>query len=365
MGLLLFSSMAMFLFSPSPILAESFVAPYSGTLYIRCIGGSAGATSDFGTGTNLSDWTPYLRNLPPSCPTTEIQIGNVTAGQVVPFAMRTQWLGKEYWAFSTAQDQASTTAFSDTDNSLKWGGKIIEQTDPDTWVMHLDDAASYTVDDNDADFLIQIRLVRARRQVTQNFPSTETELVDRDASMNKNASIPAVVSFVAVCLFPFSIPAQQAQESTVSDPEAYAVYAALIPQEYPIRREPQKPVVLQREAETFPAAFGSCFPQNVGQDWQPVVDSYKAENTNSRVVIPGQPLRLVYSVAPKSSLGRDDTYIQVSAVGFNASKTRAMVYVAFHCGPKCAGGAHHFVEKVGGAWREAALPNVSQCGWDS
>ena len=169
LGLSLLCGLAVFFFSPLPAFAESFVAPYSGTLYIRCIGGSAGATSDFGTGTNPADWTPYLRSLPPSCPTTEVRIGSVTTGQVVPFAMRTQWLEREYWAFSTAQDEASTAAFSDSDNSLKMGGKTIEQTAPDTWVMHLDDAASYTVDDNDADFLIQIRLVRTSSPVTQNF----------------------------------------------------------------------------------------------------------------------------------------------------------------------------------------------------
>jgi hypothetical protein len=143
---------------PSTVFAETFVAPYAGTVFIRCIGGSAGATSDFGTGTNSADWTPYLHSLPSQ--TGEVRIGNVTAGQVVPFAMRTDWLGKEYWAFSTVSDPASTTAFGDTDNSLKMGGRVIEQTGPDTWVMHLDDAASFTVDDNDADFLIQIRLVR-------------------------------------------------------------------------------------------------------------------------------------------------------------------------------------------------------------
>jgi len=177
--LFLLCGLAGSLVSPSPAFAESFVAPYSGTLYLRCIGGSAGATSEFGTGTSPADWTSYLRNLPPASPTSEIRIGNVTAGELVPFAMRTKWLGKEYWAFSTADDQASATAFSDTDNSLMMGGNIIEQTAPNTWVMHLDDAASYTVDDNDADFLIEIRLVRTSSPVTQYFQSLETESVLR------------------------------------------------------------------------------------------------------------------------------------------------------------------------------------------
>jgi hypothetical protein len=38
------------------------------------------------------------------------------------------------------------------------GGKIIQQTSQTTWLMHLDDAASYRIDDDDNDILIQLRL---------------------------------------------------------------------------------------------------------------------------------------------------------------------------------------------------------------
>jgi len=139
--------------------AEVFIAPTTGTLYLSCIGGSAGAVSQFGTGTSIGTFIPYLSSLPQSCPTNEVSIGTVTAGQSVPFGIHTVWQGQDYYAFSTGTDQASVIAFSDTHNSLGMGGKIIQQTGTNTWVMHLDDAASYLVDDNDSDILIQVRLV--------------------------------------------------------------------------------------------------------------------------------------------------------------------------------------------------------------
>jgi uncharacterized protein (TIGR03437 family) len=138
--------------------AESFIAPVSGTLFMQCVGGSAGATSQFGTGTSIGNFVSYLNSVPGSCPTTEVQVGVVTAGQTVTFGIHTLWNGRDYWAFSNGTDQASIIAFSDTHNSLGMGGNIIQQTSPNTWVMHLDDAASYLVDDNNADILIQLRL---------------------------------------------------------------------------------------------------------------------------------------------------------------------------------------------------------------
>ena len=133
-------------------MAAGFVAPSSGTLYMKCIGGNGAATSIFGTGTSQANFVPYLTGVPQSCPSTEVSIGSINAGQTVQFGMSTVWGGQTYWAFSNSTDQASTVAF----NNL--GGSILQQTSSSTWVMHLDDAASYTVDDDNDDILIQLRL---------------------------------------------------------------------------------------------------------------------------------------------------------------------------------------------------------------
>jgi hypothetical protein len=140
--------------------AESFVAPASGTLYVKCVGGSAGAVSQLGMGTSISNFVPLLSSLPQTCPTTELPVGPVRAGQAVPFGIHTVWQGTDYWAFSTGNDQASIAAFSDVYDSLKMGGKISQQTGTNLWVLHLSDAAHYTVSlDLANNILIQIRLV--------------------------------------------------------------------------------------------------------------------------------------------------------------------------------------------------------------
>jgi uncharacterized protein (TIGR03437 family) len=139
--------------------AEGFIAPFSGNLYLKCIGGSSAGVSTFGVGTSPSNYVPYLTGLPdrPS-PSGEVFVGAVTAGQTVFLGISTPYNNQTYWAFSNASDQASVVAFTDVDNSLRMGGRIIEETAPTMWLMHLDDAASFLFDDDDNDILIQIRL---------------------------------------------------------------------------------------------------------------------------------------------------------------------------------------------------------------
>ncbi len=139
--------------------AENFVPTVSGTLYISCVGGSAGAVSQFGTGTSIANFVPYLNSLPGSCPTAEVSIGAVTGGQTVPFGIHTVWDGRDYWAFSTGTDEASIVSFTDVFNSLGMAGKILQPTGPNTWVLHLNDAAHYTFSQTEANnILVQLRL---------------------------------------------------------------------------------------------------------------------------------------------------------------------------------------------------------------
>jgi hypothetical protein len=142
--------------------AENFVVPTSGTLYMQCVGGSAGATSQFGLGTSSSNFLPYLTGLPGSCPDKEVSVGAVRAGQTVQFGISTSWNGQTYWAFSSGTDQGSVVAFTDVCNTLGMGGKVIQQTSSTTWVMHLNDAAHYTVSQCESNnLLIQLRLATA------------------------------------------------------------------------------------------------------------------------------------------------------------------------------------------------------------
>lgn len=73
-----------------------------------------------------------------------------------------------------------------------------------------------------------------------------------------------------------------------------------------------------------------------------------------------QPWDQFYSRYPDSG-----GYVVFSAVGFNETKTRALVYIAHYCGNLCGGGSHHFMEKVDGRWRETRPKDVTMCMWIS
>ncbi len=145
--------------APSVPTVGSFVAPVAGTLYLKCVGGSAGAISQFGIGASPSTFVSYLSALPRACPTTEVAAESVRAGQTVPFGIQTWWSGQSYWAFSTSTDPGSLVSFTDVNNSLGWGGSVIQTMGTNVWVLHLNDAAHYTLGSEEANnILIQIRL---------------------------------------------------------------------------------------------------------------------------------------------------------------------------------------------------------------
>jgi hypothetical protein len=57
-------------------------------------------------------------------------------------------------------------------------------------------------------------------------------------------------------------------------------------------------------------------------------------------------------------------WMELSAVGFNANKTVAVVYMGHHCGMLCGGGGFHVLEKKDGQW--VALDwKGSSCAWAS
>ena len=137
---------------------KEFVMPVSGQLYLQQKGGSAGAVTTFGLGTSPANFVPYYTGLPNDPdPTGEVSVGSFTAGTTIHFGMFTE----TGWAFSNGTDQASIVAFTDVDDSLGMGGSIIQQTSANTWLLHLDDALSYLVDDDDNDVLMQLRVAAA------------------------------------------------------------------------------------------------------------------------------------------------------------------------------------------------------------
>jgi len=57
-------------------------------------------------------------------------------------------------------------------------------------------------------------------------------------------------------------------------------------------------------------------------------------------------------------------WIELSAIGFNADKTVAVVYMGHHCGGLCGGGGFHVLQKKDGKWAPLTWKG-SSCAWES
>jgi hypothetical protein len=140
--------------------ADEFILPFDASAYFTPAGGSAGAVTTLGLGTSLATFRPVYSGLPgnPS-PNEEIYVGDYVQGTPIHIGEETSFSGT-FWAFSAdTTSPASRTAFMDLDNSLGFGGSIIQPLGNNRWELHMDDAASYEYDDNDSDVLLIIRLV--------------------------------------------------------------------------------------------------------------------------------------------------------------------------------------------------------------
>jgi Bacterial Ig-like domain (group 3)/FG-GAP-like repeat/FG-GAP repeat len=141
-------------------ITQTFVMPVTGTLYLQQEGGSAAATTSFGTGTSAKNLVFYYTGLPNNPnPTGEVTLGTFTAGTLVNFGMYTTFGSQSGYAFSTGTDQASLVAFADLSNSLGMNHGVTQQTSSTTWLLHLDDAVSYLYDDDNNDVLMELIVV--------------------------------------------------------------------------------------------------------------------------------------------------------------------------------------------------------------
>jgi hypothetical protein len=172
---------------------------------------------------------------------------------------------------------------------------------------------------------------------------------------------------------------------TITDAEAYAVYASLLPDHWLIQHARATSLVFQRETSTRPM----CDPigKTDNEVWRPVVEAFRSANAQTRAIHAGEPLGFPYAVVPAREIRAIFEYsdtawvwidflakfpgsagcIDVSAVGFDEQKTRAMVYLAHHCGYLCGGGRYYYLEKSEGRWQKVrrGLKGTPSCFWAS
>ncbi len=142
-----------------------------------------------------------------------------------------------------------------------------------------------------------------------------------------------------------------AQLAPIADPEAYAVYAAVIPRAF--NGTPLDHIALLDETR-----FNDCRGiVQAGEQWRPLLNDFRAQNATVRTFVPqmfdlGVPVEFVplstvlgilkaHGWAPGVRRGSwDSAYasfpagrlITLSAVGFSPDRSFAMVTVAFNCG---------------------------------
>ena len=144
-------------------------------------------------------------------------------------------------------------------------------------------------------------------------------------------------------------------------PEAYAVYAAVLPRMW--GNVSKDPLLLQQETDVSIECRSSGSQTNGEIGWEAVENSFRAENTRVRLLRRMLPADIPYRLIPRAEIAADDArlalkyqgqtqrrpesieYAAVSAVGFNATKTKAIVSVHLR-----SNGAVYWIEKRQGKW---------------
>ncbi len=172
---------------------------------------------------------------------------------------------------------------------------------------------------------------------------------------SKLVPVIAAISFV----LPWAVrPLAQAADP-ITDAAAYEIYAALLPHLW--ATQSKDPMVLQRETEVW----SWCESSGVEQDPEARIIESDFRNQNSRVRTLEAALKidLSYRLIPRADILADDArlalrypgvwqrrpgsmeYAAVSAVGFNAAKTKAIVQVRLR-----GLGNYYFMERRDGKW---------------
>jgi len=167
----------------------------------------------------------------------------------------------------------------------------------------------------------------------------------------------------------------QTTSSAYDDPDAYEVYVAILPSEWPMRNAHAKELVIRRETRSYQMCLkpDTQMRARVG----PAIADYLIQNEKKWLLQPRFSFAIPYQFFEGSfddvlKRGGWDAYyrqypesgglIELSAVGFNVDKTVAVVYMGHSCGDLCGGGTFHVLEKVHGKWKLIEWKGGS-CAW--
>jgi hypothetical protein len=167
--------------------------------------------------------------------------------------------------------------------------------------------------------------------------------------------------------------------TVAEEQDAYEIYSMLLRTEV----GPEWKIAawaITEQTQTFPV-FGSSNDDHlrqclsVSQDqksiYQPLIQDYVAKNQRKLVLerkfdLPQYALVDFGRTSGRANPpGAASIVFEVSAVGFNRDRTRALVYVGHHCGSLCGGGRYHLLVKNDGKWQVDREYRGMSCAWVS
>jgi hypothetical protein len=155
----------------------------------------------------------------------------------------------------------------------------------------------------------------------------------------------------------------------LSDPEAYAIYATLLPEVWKGSHSKEM-ILLVQETENG----SKCRVPPLPEGWEGVQDDFNEQNRGVWALQMALPLVLPYCLIPRADIDADDArlaeqypgiwqrrpgsleFVAVSAVGFNASKTKALLHVRLR-----GSGQIYLMELHDGVW--VGSKQGLGCGW--
>ena len=136
------------------------------------------------------------------------------------------------------------------------------------------------------------------------------------------------------------------------------------------------PVALVEKTSVRPAC--SVWGDSLPPEWRQAVDSHKRENDRIRWLVEDANLSVPYVLvtppkyedllmAASGDVNKiwDNFWgqmsVSLSAVGFDSTKTHALVTLQYSCQTGCGGGKQFLLEKQGVSWRPTTA--VAACEW--
>jgi hypothetical protein len=170
---------------------------------------------------------------------------------------------------------------------------------------------------------------------------------------------------------------QETKMTVADEQDSYEIYSMLLRTEL----GPEWKIAVwptSRQTQTFQNSVlhdvRECL--SVSRDQKPIylplIEDYVAKNSRKRVLEGKFDLPECVlvdfgrtSVRGNYPLASAPIIFEVSAVGFNSDRTRALLYVGHHCGSLCGGGRYHLLVKKDGKWHVDREYRGMSCLWGS